>query len=526
MTSPTALTQAAAERRRIRHPLPPARWPSRDEAARARLFSPLRLGRSVVAVERTWVPAMVPWRATEDGFVTPEVLDWYARFAEGEPGVLVVEATGIRDIRSGPLLRIGDDRFIPGLQRLVEVVRERSRGRTRLFIQIIDFLTVRRRPTPEAFFGRHLGISPPLRQRLAHALADERWLGAPEALVRERLLEAARDLLEAVLDPRELEALAMGYRERVWDMGLPHIRELPRVLPDFFAAAARRAEQAGFDGTELHYAHAYTMAGFLSRLNVRGDGYGGSRENRVRLPLEVLRAVRGRVSPDHVVGIRYLGDEVIAGGSRLDDAVWYGVEFARAGVDYLSVSKGGKFEDARQPKIGEAVYPYTGESGYECMPTVLCDERGPFGRNVPLAAAIRRAVRTAGLDTPVVTSGGIGTFDQAEGILQRGEADAVAAARQSLADPDWWRKMRLGLGHLVRRCEFTNYCEGLDQRHKQVTCKLWDRDLAPGDPSVKLASDGRRRLTAPAWRPPAAGPGAAEGEPSGSEKSAERSEAG
>ena len=68
------------------------------------------------------------------------------------------------------------------------------------------------------------------------------------------------------------------------------------------------------------------------------------------------------------------------------------MSFARAGVDYLSVSKGGRFEDAKQPKIGEAVYPYTGESGYECMPTVVSDARGPFGRNVPLAAAIRHAL--------------------------------------------------------------------------------------------------------------------------------------
>ena len=61
---------------------------------------------------------MVPWRATEDGHVTPDVLDWYARFAAGRPGAIVVEATGIRDIPSGPLLRIGHDRFVPGLREL------------------------------------------------------------------------------------------------------------------------------------------------------------------------------------------------------------------------------------------------------------------------------------------------------------------------------------------------------------------------------------------------------------------------
>ena len=491
---------SAGAARRVRHPLPTVRWPTREEAARARLYSPITLGPLQVR-ERTWVPAMVPWRASEDGHVTQDVLDWYARFAEGQPGVLVVEATGIRDRRSGPLLRIGDDRFIPGLRELVEVVRHRSRNRTRLFIQIIDFLTVRRRPDPATFFDRHLEVTDALRRRLALRLDDARWREANERQVRACLKGADRVTLEAVLGERDLEALDFGYRERVWDTRLPWIRDLPRVLPGLFAAAARRAQAAGFDGVELHYAHAYTMASFLSRLNTRTDGYGGSLAERVRLPLEVLAAVRARVGRDRAVGVRYLGDEVVAGGSPLEDAVWFGLRFAEAGVDYLSVSKGGRFEDARQPKVGEAVYPYTGESGWECMPTVWADARGPFGRNAPLAAAIRAAIRAAGHATPVVASGGIGSFELAESLLARGDADCIAAARQTLADPDWFRKVRLGLGHLVRRCEYTNYCEGLDQRHKQVTCKLWDREFSAGDPAVRLARDARRRLVAPAWHP-------------------------
>jgi 2,4-dienoyl-CoA reductase-like NADH-dependent reductase (Old Yellow Enzyme family) len=495
---------AVAERFKIRHRLPAARWPTRDQAARARLFQAARIG-PVVAEQRTWVPAMVPWRATDDGFVTDDVLAWYARFAEGRPGVLVVEATGIRDIASGPLLRIGDDRFVPGLRRLVETVREKSAGHTRLFIQAIDFVAVRRRPEPEKFLRRFLPIDDALRVRLSALTSDASWIDAPETAVREHLALAERSVIDAVLDERQRESLDYGYRERIWDMHLPHIRELPRVLPDLFADAGRRAREAGFDGIELHYAHAYTMASFLSRLNTRDDGYGGSREHRVRLPLEVLRALRARVGADYVVGIRYLGDDVVAGGSTVEDAAWYGARFAEAGVDYLSVSKGGRFEDAKQPRVGEAVYPYTGRSGYECMPTVLSDERGPFARNVPLAARIRRAVREAGFDTPVVTSGGIGTFEQAEGILERGEADFIGAARQSLADPDWFRKIRLGYGHLVRRCEFTNYCEGLDQQHKQVTCKLWDR-VEVDAPGVRLARDGKRRLSPPSWSPPSTGP--------------------
>src|SRR6185369_1086780 len=114
--------------------------------------------------------------------------------------------------------------------------------------------------------------------------------------------------------------------------------------------------------------------------------------------------------------------------------------------DYLSISKGGKFEDAKQPKIGRAVYPYTGQSGYECMPTVISDEAGPFGRNLAAVAEVRRAVRGAGLDVPIVAAGGIYSFDQAERVLADGTADIVAAARQTLADPDWFRKVRLGRG--------------------------------------------------------------------------------
>ena len=108
---------------RIKHELPAPAWPTADEAAGARMFESIAIG-TRTAQTRTWVPAMVPWRATEDGFVTRDVIDWYARFAAGTPGVIVVEATGIRDVPSGPLLRIGHDRFLPGLRRLVETVRE------------------------------------------------------------------------------------------------------------------------------------------------------------------------------------------------------------------------------------------------------------------------------------------------------------------------------------------------------------------------------------------------------------------
>jgi len=295
----------------IKHPIPETVWPTAEDAERSLLFQPIRIGPLTLA-HRTWVPAMVPWRATEDGQVTGDNLDWYRRFAEGRPAALVVEATGVRDIPSGPLLRIGHDRFLPGLKKLVETVREASAGQTKLFIQIIDFLAVKRRPDPAKYFQRFLEISDRHQRALAKLTGESVWLEASEDVVRSFLATAPDEVVAAVLSERELESLRFGYRERVTDMHLPHVKELPQVLPKIFADAAHRARQAGFDGVELHYAHAYTMAGFLSALNDREDGYGGSRENRVRLPLEVFRAVRERVGHVYVVGVRFLGDEVIA----------------------------------------------------------------------------------------------------------------------------------------------------------------------------------------------------------------------
>ncbi|MGF1469287.1 MAG: NADH:flavin oxidoreductase [Sandaracinaceae bacterium] len=494
--------------KRLLRLLPVDGWPTAEVAARSRWFSPLRIGPGE-AHARTWVPAMVPWRATEDGEVTEAVLAWYRRFAEGQPGVLVVEATGIRDVPSGPLLRIGHERFLPGLERLVRTVQQASGGRTLLFLQILDFLAIKRRVPRETFLRRFCRVDEGLRARLSELGAGVP-AAASEAEVREALIGLAPRELEAVLGPRDLESLRMGYRERVTDVERPHIQDLPSSLPPLFAAAAERARQAGFDGVELHYAHAYTMASFLSRRNTRADGYGGDLAGRLRLPREVSAAVRARVGRGYPVGVRFLGDEVIEGGSPLDDGVAFGRAFASAGLDFLSISKGGKFEDARQPKVGQAAYPYTGPSGHECMPHARIDARGPFGRNVPLAAAIRRAVRRDGHETPVIAAGGVASFWQAESILLRGEADAVAAARQTLCDPDWFRKIRLGRGAEVRRCLFTNYCEALDQAHKEVTCQRWDREPAqPGEGELLRAADGRRRLVAPPWPGPVSprGPG-------------------
>ena len=170
-------------------------------------------------------------------------------------------------------------------------------------------------------------------------------------------------------------------------------------------------------------------------------------------------------------------------------------------MDFISLSRGGKFEDAKLPKVGQAIYPYTGKSGYECMPGHFSDKFGPFGRNLAPGEKIYRNMRAAGHKTPMIIAGGIHSFEQAEGILQDEKADIIGLARQAMADPDWFIKIKSGCGDEVNLCEYTNYCEGLDSKHKVVTCQLWDR-TDKDKAGVSLTPDGKRRTTAPPWERP------------------------
>jgi 2,4-dienoyl-CoA reductase-like NADH-dependent reductase (Old Yellow Enzyme family) len=414
---------------------------------------------------------MVTWRGTEDGFVTPAVREIYLRYAQGGAGMIVLEATGVRDVASGPLLRLSHDRFVPGLRALRDEMRAAA-SEALVVPQIIDFLKIARRKPIRAF----------MEQAVQRSLL-------PEAVLARSDEQFEREA-PSLLTPRQLRDFRYGYRQTIEDLGRDEIR----ALPGHFAQAARRAQQAGFDGVELHFAHAYTMASFLSVTNGRTDEYGGTLENRLRLPLEVVRAVREGTDSGFVVGCRFLGSEDILGedghigGNTIDDACAIGVALARAGLDFLSVSRGGKFDDAKQPPVGEAAYPYTGHSGHTCIPR---DKGTPFGVNVPLAAAIRGAVRAAGLTTPVVASGKIVAFEQAEAILRAGQADLVGMARALLADPDLPRKWRAGADDAQRTCVFCPFCEEEDQHHRLVTCTLWPK--GPGGV--------RSRVTPGPWAP-------------------------
>jgi len=442
-----------------------------SDRARALLFQPFPVGKGgLVLPNRIWLPAMVTWRGTEDGFVTEAVREIYVRYALGGAGMIVLEAIGIRDVASGPLLRLSHDRYMPGLKSLLAEMRAVSGSL--VVPQVIDFLKIStRKPTREFMEGMVR------RGRLPGAILD----------LTDAEFEA--DLGRHLPDPRHRRDFLYGYRQTVEDLDLSEIRR----IPGWFADAARRAQAIGFDGVELHFAHAYTMASFLSVTNKRTDEYGGSFEKRMRLAREVIEEVRGAVGREFLVGCRYLGSEDILGedgkihGNTLDDARAIGVELARAGLDFLSISRGGKFDDARQPPVGEAMYPYTGHSGAVCIPR---GKKDPFGVNTYLATGVREAVRAAGFTIPIVTSGKIHTFEQAESILRDERADLVGMARALLAEPDLPRKWLAGADRAVRACVFCPYCEEEDQDHRVVTCTLWPKDPA----------DHRKRLTPGVWR--------------------------
>lgn len=179
------------------------------------------------------------------------------------------------------------------------------------------------------------------------------------------------------------------------------------VIKEAFVSAALRAVRIGIQLIEIHAAHGYLLHQFLSPLsNQRTDVYGGSLENRMRFPLEVLAAVHDAVPSDVPVGVRISATDWVHGGFDLPESRIVAKQMALAGAAYIHVSSGGL-----SPK--------------QEIPT------GP-GYQVPLAKAIRSEI-----DIPVIAVGLINDASQAEAILQHGDADCIALARAMLSDPHW-----------------------------------------------------------------------------------------
>lgn len=388
-----------------------------------KLLEPLPIN-SMTLPNRVAVPAMVTRLSGEDGIVNQDIIDRYVRYAQGHVGLIVVEATAVHGNKSGPLLRLSSDEFIPGHRELTRQVHDTSDSK--VVPQIIHFLKV----------------------------ARSGW----------------RQTIDS-LSPEDIE----------------------RIIGQFGAAAAR-AREAGYDGVELHSAHAYTLSSFLSRRNPRRDAYDGrTLEGRLAMFGRVMAEVRRQVGTDWPVGVRFLAEEAIKEGYTVEEAKLIGLRMAQLGVDYISLSVGGKFEDAVH-REGQPLYPYTGYSGDRCMP----GDWYPPLPHAHLAASVKQYINSKGFHVPVISVGKISAPADAEALLQNGQADMIGMARQLLADPDWVKKIEENRSDRIVRCIYCNVCKQLDENFKEVNCFLWPKGLRQAPPD---AVDG----DAPRWPEDGAG---------------------
>jgi 2,4-dienoyl-CoA reductase-like NADH-dependent reductase (Old Yellow Enzyme family) len=256
-----------------------------------------------------------------------------------------------------------------------------------------------------------------------------------------------------------------GWRQRVTDFTL---EDMSNII-DQHVQGARRAVEAGFEFIELHMAHAYTLSSFLSLSNGRTDEYGGSLNNRMRLPIAVCRAVRQQVGDDYPLGVRINGEDFTVPGTTVLQSAQIAKRFAELGADYISVSAGRRFEDSPPPAPGNFPDPSNGYSGQRMSPAWWF----PDMTNIHLAEAIRGELRTAGYEIPVITAGKIRNPELAEEALQAGKADVIGLCRALLCDPDWPMKAKNNQAKEIVTCTACNWCLDADTRKEKVYCSRW-----------------------------------------------------
>ena len=244
-----------------------------------------------------------------------------------------------------------------------------------------------------------------------------------------------------------------------------------------FVAGARRAYEAGFDTIELHYAHTYTMADFISRrTNLRTDEFGGDIYGRMFMHLEILKRVREIVGPDYPLFARISAEEFVLGGNTIVQSRIFAEELVKHGVDCMDVSAGVRFDDA----------PVKGYSDQRGKPTI----EYPDGPNVYLAEEIKKVV-----DVPVVTVGKLGNPEFADDGIAEGRADMVALARPLIADPMWVRKVKDRRFDRITECLYCTEC--LYERHDPsayIHCMRYTcQNACPANVEVPLYLDFARR---------------------------------
>ena len=325
------------------------------------LHSPISL-RSLQLKNRLVLPPMATAKCGDSGAVTDALCEYYDEKTKGGMiGLVITEHCFISpEGKAGAgQMSIASDDLIPGLKKLTDVIHANG--------------------SPVIAQINHAGIS-----------AKSEITGLP-VIGPSSLPHPTRPAADVL--PVEMT-----------------LEDIERVK-EAFVKAALRAKEAGFDGVEIHSAHSYLLNQFYSPLtNHRTDAYGGSLENRIRLHLEIIEAVREAVGKSYIIAIRLGGCDYMEGGSTIEEAAAACKAFALASADLLDISGG------------------------------FCSYRHPTSTEPGYFKDMTLAVKKACPKTPVILTGGITTGEQAEALLQEYVADMIGVGRAILQDSDWAKK--------------------------------------------------------------------------------------
>lgn len=357
------------------------------------LGTPLMLGNKKLK-NRIVMPAMGTGLASVNGEVTPAMIRYYEERARGGAGMIIVELASV-DSPQGKAsltqLNIDHPSYISGLNELAEAIRSYD---CRAFLQL-----------------HHAG------RQTSPGVIDGLQPVAPSPI-------ACRFMR---VEPHPLT-----------------VDEI-HALQAKFVTSAYFAWKAGFDGVELHAAHGYLLSQFISPYsNTRDDEYGGSTENRARILVEIIQAIKARI-PKLAVGVRLNLTDFVQGGLELSEGLEIAKLLEAAGADLLNVS-GGIYESG-QTTIEPASFPQ--------------------GWRLYLGEAVKKAV-----NIPVLAGGVIRDPAFAEEILQAGKADLVWVGRGMLADPAWANKALHDQAMHIRPCISCNYCIGRSFAGLHIKCAV------------------------------------------------------
>lgn len=367
---------------------------------------------------RMIMPGMGTNLAAKDGTVSDVIVNYYARRANGGVGMIITEVCcpePLGRVIPGEI-EITDMSFMPGLSRIPHAVHS---GGAKVCLQLAHGGCF----ASEAVTGEQ-PISP----------SGVGTMQLPDDTPREMSVEEIKELIEK------------------------------------FGRAAQRARQCGFDAVELHGAHGYMPLQFLSGYtNRRTDEYGGSLENRARFALETIRSIKRHAGKDFNLIYRLSADEDVPNGITIEEACTFAKWAEEAGADAINVSAG--TWDSRLHKYNAVMSGEESAEGKNLSKGVATSmwvppSYTPRGSLAYLAAEVKKHVTV-----PVIAVCGISP-EMGEEILEKNEADFIAIGRQTIADPDYANKLKVGKAETIRRCLRCNECLGEVMSSRGISCAV------------------------------------------------------